>query len=45
VIETFSLRFDFQEDRIRIDSTDKVGRIEGIWLTQRLTNKLVAALV
>ena len=43
-IETFSLRFDFQEDRIRIDATDKAGRIEGIWLTQRLTNKLVAAL-
>ena len=43
-IETFSLRFDFQEDRIRIDATDKASRIEGIWLTQRLTNKLVAAL-
>lgn len=43
-IETFSLRFDFQEDRIRLDATDKTGRIEGIWLTQRLTNKLVVAL-
>lgn len=43
-IETFSLRFDFEEDRIRLDATDKAGWIEGIWLTQRLTNKLVAAL-
>ena len=32
------------EDRLRIDATDKAGSIEGIWLTQRLTNKLVAAL-
>lgn len=44
IIETFSLRFDFQEDRIRIDATDKAGHIAGICLTQRLTNKLVAAL-
>ncbi|CUX80734.1 MAG: hypothetical protein HLUCCA05_13985 [Roseibaca calidilacus] len=44
VIETFTLRFDAMEDRLRIDATDKAGSIEGIWLTQRLTNKLVAAL-
>lgn len=44
VIETFTLRFDAMEDRIRLDATNKAGRIEGIWLTQRLTNKLVVAL-
>lgn len=44
LIETFTLRFDAMEDRLRLDATDKAGQIEGIWLTQRLTNKLVAAL-
>ena len=44
LIETFTLRFDAQEDRLRLDATDKAGRLEGIWMTQRLTNKLVAAL-
>lgn len=44
VIETFTLRFDAEEDRLRLDAADKAGRLEGIWMTQRLTNKLVAAL-
>lgn len=44
LIETFTLRFDAREDRLRLDATDKAGRLEGIWMTQRLTNKLVAAL-
>lgn len=44
VIETFSLRFDFQEDRLRLDATDKAGRFQGLWLTQRLANKLIATL-
>ena len=44
LIETFTLRFDAREDRLRLDATDKAGRVEGIWMTQRLTNKLVAAL-
>jgi len=44
VIETFTLRIDAREDRLRLDATDNAGRIEGIWLTQRLANKLVVAL-
>lgn len=43
-IETFSLGYDAMEDRLRLDATDKAGRVQGIWLTQKLTNKLVVAL-
>lgn len=43
-IETFSLRFDFREDRLRLDATDRTGRLLGLWLTQRLANKLIATL-
>ena len=43
-IETFSLRFDFREDRLRLDATDKAGRLLALWITQRLANKLIATL-
>lgn len=44
VMETFRLRFDSWEDRLRLDATDKAEQFQCIWLTQRLANKLIATL-
>lgn len=44
-IAALTIRVDGREDRLRLDVRDVAGGIEGIWLTQRLTNMLIQALL
>ena len=43
-IATMSVRVDGREDRLRFDVREVAGTVEGIWLTQRLANKLIQAI-
>jgi len=44
-VRKFSLRYDAQEDRIAWDMEHDDGRRTRLWLTQRLANRLVKALI
>lgn len=44
-IHTFTAVYDAVEDRIRLDTLDKAGNAQSIWLTRSLMDKLVRTIV
>lgn len=44
-IKTFTARYDLVEDRLRLDAVDAEGRIQSIFLTRRLTDKIIPVMV
>lgn len=45
VIQTFTVSYDAHEDRVRLAAVDKTEQVQAIWLTRRLLDRLLPALV
>ncbi len=44
-IQKITVSYDEQEDRLHFACEDEAGQVQSLWLTQRLTNRLVGALL